>query len=114
MLEATIFNDWCYGTSINSLDDDKINIGVFNPEGIEILNSRADIDLRVFYVRAPAKMRLIRQLKREDDPDIEEVLRRYRTDENDFAVLDFDYVSIKNESIEDIDTALELLGWPED
>jgi len=37
MLEATIFNNWCYGTSIDNLDINAINIGVFNPEGIEIL-----------------------------------------------------------------------------
>ena len=26
MIEATIFNDWCYGTSINNLSKDKLNI----------------------------------------------------------------------------------------
>ena len=33
MLEATSFNDWFYGTSIDELDKDKINIGVFNIHG---------------------------------------------------------------------------------
>ena len=34
MLEATCFNDWFYGTSYDSLDKNKINIGVYNTEGI--------------------------------------------------------------------------------
>ena len=37
MLEATIFNEWCYGTSVNNLDSHCLNIGVFNPEAVEIL-----------------------------------------------------------------------------
>ena len=37
MLEATVFNNWCYGTSTKNLDEDALNIGVFNPEGVEIL-----------------------------------------------------------------------------
>jgi hypothetical protein len=41
MLEATVFNNWCYGTSIKNLDKDALNIGVFNPEGVEILRSNS-------------------------------------------------------------------------
>ena len=37
MLEATMFNNWFYGTSVHNLDDHCVNIGVFNPEAIEIL-----------------------------------------------------------------------------
>lgn len=37
MLEATEFNDWHYGTDRESLTIDKINIGVFNPEGVRCL-----------------------------------------------------------------------------
>ena len=45
MLEATVFNDWCYGTPIESLKEDKINVGVFNIQGIECLlqDNRLDI-----------------------------------------------------------------------
>ena len=35
MLEAAVFNDWCYGTAYDALDLNTINIGVFNPTGIE-------------------------------------------------------------------------------
>ena len=30
-LEISKFNDWYYGTSIDELDSNKINVGVFNP-----------------------------------------------------------------------------------
>ena len=60
MLEATVFNDWCYGTSIKNLDPDALNIGVFNPEGVEILRSNPQIDLLVIYITATDKIRLLR------------------------------------------------------
>lgn len=100
MLEATVFNDWCYGTSLQSLDTSKINIGVFNPEGIETLNEDSRINLRVYYIDAPGKDRLIRQLNREQDPNIDEILRRYKTDEEDFANLDFNYIKVQNSDTE--------------
>ena len=37
MIEHTSFNDWFYGTSYNSLREDKINIGVFDPYAIRQL-----------------------------------------------------------------------------
>lgn len=84
MLEATIFNNWCYGTSIDNLDINAINIGVFNPEGIEILQTNQNIDLSVLYLTASDKTRLLRQLMREEEPNCKEIVRRFGTDEKDF------------------------------
>ena len=89
MLEATIFNDWCYGTAYSNLDPDKINIGVFNPSGINILLEDDRIDLLIFYIVASDKQRLLRQLNREEHPDVNEIIRRFQADEKDF--LDVDY-----------------------
>ena len=97
MLEATIFNDWCYGTSLQSLDANKVNIGVFNPEGIETLLEDPRINLRVYYIDVPGKERLIRQLNREESPNVDEVIRRYKADEEDFMDLDFEYVTVFND-----------------
>ena len=85
MLEATIFNNWCYGTSLKSLDKNAINVGVFNPEGVEILQSNPEIDIDVVYITARDKVRLMRQLQREDNPDCDEIVRRYGTDKKDFS-----------------------------
>ena len=89
MLEATIFNDWCYGTMISSLDVNNINVGVFNPAGIEALKADPRIKLFVYYLDVPAKTRIIRQLNREENPDIDEIIRRYKADKEDFSDLDF-------------------------
>lgn len=96
MLEYAVFNNWYYGTSYSSMDREKINIGVFNIAGIKSLLDREDVDLKVIYVRASAKERLIRQLNREENPDVNEIIRRFGTDEADFQIMDFDYDVINN------------------
>jgi hypothetical protein len=61
MLEVSHFNGWYYGTEESALSLEKINIGVFNPEGIRSLLKHSDmIDLKVYYVRASDKERLMR------------------------------------------------------
>ena len=114
MYESASFNGWFYGTAAASLDKDKINIGVFNPTGIRSLLERKDeVDLKVFYVRAPAHTRLLRQLQRETEPNVDEIIRRYHTDIEDFRVLDFEHFIVNNETKCDIDKALELMVWTE-
>ena len=111
MLEATMFNNWFYGTTYESLRSDCINIGVFNPAGVEALMLHKDIEVQVYYVRATDKVRLLRQLNREEDPDVQEIIRRYKADEIDFADLDFDYIELDNNTLEDLDTAVKkILG----
>ena len=88
MLEYTKFNNWMYGTALDSLSTEKTNIGVFNPAGIISLMNRLDIDLYVIYITATDKERLIRQLTREENPDVREILRRYDADEDDFYLFE--------------------------
>ena len=107
MLEAAVFNNWCYGTSFDSLRINDINIGVFNPTGIETMNSLKNVDLTVYYVRASDKTRLKRQLDREENPDIDEIIRRYHTDKEDFYDLDFNYIELINEK----DSPVVFLLW---
>lgn len=83
-LESCSFNGWYYGTRYSDLDPDKINIGVFNLNGVETLLGKPDIDLSVIHIIATDKIRLIRQLER-DASNIEEIFRRYHTDESDFS-----------------------------
>ena len=84
MLETTSFNNWYYGTSINSLSNDKINIGIFNPDGIISLLEDNRIELEIYYITAKGKTRLIRQLNREENPNVDEIIRRYSADEIQF------------------------------
>lgn len=87
MLEVAIFREWCYGTSLDNLAEDKINIGVFNPTGVATLMDLGEdlIDLLPIYIVASDKTRLLRQLNREERPDVKEIIRRYGTDEADFS-----------------------------
>ena len=64
MIECTEFNNWFYGTSYEALRSNCINIGVFNPTGVESLLHFPDINVKVFYITASDKTRLLRQLYR--------------------------------------------------
>lgn len=117
MIEAVVFRDWCYGTSYDSLDPDKINIGVYNPQGVGILmDMEYDIDLFPIWVKANDKTRLMRQLMRETNPDCKEIVRRYEADNEDFGTtvtslwnkldmpLEHPYAEIENNDGADLDT----------
>ena len=102
MLEATNFNDWFYGTSYDTLRSDVLNIGVFNPDGIRAIEGRNDIDLKIFRIICSDKTRLLRQLNREENPDVHEIIRRFTADEEDFACLDFLRLTLVNENKADL------------
>ena len=114
MLEATSFNDWFYGTSYDTLRSDILNIGVFNPDGIRAIEGRSDIDLIVFRITCSDKIRLLRQLNREENPNVDEIVRRYKTDKEDFCDLEFTYYEVENNDEEELElgvyTILSQLG----
>ena len=96
MLEATVFNDWCYGTPIESLKEDKINVGVFNIQGIECLLQDNRLDILPIFIDCSDKKRLLRYIKREKVPNCLEICRRFITDEKDFSDINFDYITFDN------------------
>lgn len=110
MLEATEFNGWHYGTSKSSLSKGKINIGVFNPAGIYCLMEDSSIKLDVYYIDATDKNRLLRQLSREENPNVKEIIRRFSADEDNFLDIDdIDYTLIYNNDKKQLDTASYLI-----
>lgn len=102
MLEATSFNDWFYGTAINDIKENVVNVGVFNPKAIECLLEDPQLDVLPIYVYASDKTRLTRQLEREQEPDCAEICRRFSTDKEDFDDISFSYRTINNNS-QDLD-----------
>lgn len=100
---------WLYGTGVKSYDKNKVNIAVLNPEGIRTLMDNNDFNLQVYWVRAAAKTRLLRQLNRENSPNCDEIIRRYGTDKADFEHINFDYIGIANENEEDLRAALQIV-----
>ena len=101
MLEATSFREWFYGTALDQLDPEKINIGVFNISGIECLLTDTRLDIEPVWIHASDKTRLMRSLQREDKPDCNEICRRFQTDKRDFDEMDdFEYFGWINEDID--------------
>ena len=98
MFEHVEFRGWYYGTGVDGLCATRTNVGVFNVEGIRQLASNPRVELKVYWVAAAPKTRLLRQLTREENPNVEEIVRRFRTDEEDFATVDFDYETVSNDS----------------
>ena len=88
-IEVNYFNNWFYGTPLDSLKEDKINILITSPSGIEqLMEISSDLlDVKIYYVYQPSKVRLINQLNREDKPDCSEICRRFLADEQDFLIL---------------------------
>ena len=97
MLEATNFNGWHYGTPLEELHSDVVNVGVFNIQGIECLLGDTRLEVLPVYVFVPDKTRLIRALERERNPNCLEICRRFQTDMQDFADVPFDYQVLLNE-----------------
>ena len=94
-VETASFNGWHYGTRLGDLRLDRINVGVFNPTGIKSLAAQDNILLHIVYVKASDKTRLLRQLNREEEPNVKEIIRRFATDEADFMG-DKDFISMGN------------------
>lgn len=113
-LELTSFNGWFYGTRITDLSKTRINIGVFNPEGIRKMLQRPDIDLRVIEVKADRELRRQRYLARDAKCDVTELERRLDADAKDFEFLGFDRVILYNNADHDLTTNTEkVVRWLE-
>ena len=85
-----------YGTAIDALDKNKINIGVFNIEGIECLLQDNRLSILPIYIKTDDKVRLMRSLTREDEPDCAEICRRFLSDKKDFSDIPFFSLVYKN------------------
>lgn len=112
MVEYTSFNNWFYGTGDDDFVSDRINIGVFSPAGLGALINHPDIDLRSYRIYAADKERLLRQLNRESEPDVDEIIRRYRADQLDFARIGLVFPEMHilyNNTISDYATCIEVI-----
>lgn len=86
MFEAATFRGWYYGTNINDLDINKINIGIFNTTSLDIILKDDRFEVIPIYIQTEPKTSLIRALEREEYPDVDEIIRRYQTDKKDFGI----------------------------
>ena len=106
IVEYSIKKDWYYGTDRTCYDEHKVNIGVFDVSRLPYLLANEDFEVTVVMIHASDKTRIIRQLNRENEPDVDEILRRYENDKKDFRLIEFtpDLV-VDNDYYVDIETS---------
>lgn len=92
IFEASVFNGWVYAIPSSSLVKDKINIGIFNPTSILTLLENEEINVIPVLIDCSDKERFIRTLKREKEPDINEIFRRYKSEREDFEMIHDDEI----------------------
>lgn len=85
-IEIAFFKEWFYGTPLEALDENKLNILITNPKGLEQLENNELLKTIPVYLERDPKKRLISQLDREEFPDYIEICRRFLADEKDFNV----------------------------
>ena len=95
-IQYQCFNNWWYGTSIDSLSKDKVNVGFFSPRAICQILQKEEIDCLPVLIWCPDKIRLLRQLQREVSPNCSEICRRFLSDKKDFLNLPFSYKVLEN------------------
>ena len=85
------YNNWIYAIAKESIKDDKINVGIFNLYWMKKLFEDNDehFDLMAIEVSASDKDRLMRSLRREKNPDCDEICRRFLADKQDFNDVEF-------------------------
>lgn len=103
--EFQTFNNWHYGVYKDDIKEEYWNIGVFNITAIQLLKINSDYSVYPILCSCSDRVRLTRQLQREDNPDIEEILRRYEADKKDFLTIPFNYDIINSEN----ETPIRLL-----
>ena len=85
------YNNWIYAIAKESIKNDKINVGIFNTYWMKKLFEDNDehFDLMAIEVSASDKDRLMRSLRREKNPDCDEICRRFLADKQDFNDVEF-------------------------
>lgn len=96
MLEAVSFRDNFYGAAIDELDENKINIAVFELNGIHALLDDPRLDVMCIYIDVDDKIRLLRALNREKHPDCLKLCERFIEEDKTFSEFDFDYYTFNN------------------
>lgn len=116
IFEATEFNNEFYGTGVDSLVDGKINVGMFDPFGIETLSNEKDIELLIVYVKVEDRIRWQRILSRDKDKTIDEIYERHKVDEQAFKHFEslYDNILILENEIENLDRVASVIKTTSD
>ena len=87
-LESSCYNGWHYGISVDQIVCDKINIGVFDKQGLEALVKNKDnYNIILVYLKCSFSKRIFRYIKREKKIS-REMFRRFAADQKDFFIME--------------------------
>lgn len=111
IIEATDVNGNMYGTGVENLADDFINIGVFDPAGLDILYENKDIDTIIFYIDVPENVRIIRVLNQKRGQTFQQIYERHLFDEDAFKDIEDRYkmTGLRNDDETDIGTLADVI-----
>ena len=111
-IDSCFNEDWHYCYNYNDLSENKVNIGIFNLTQLNLLMKTENIKIvEIYRIKTESNIRLMRSLNR-DSSNVDEIVRRYISDTNDFSNLDFDYIDLNNNNEEDIGLCAIAIGWP--
>ena len=92
------------------MSEDKINIGIFDVDGLEILLSERDIHLVPIYIKTDEKTRMKRCLDRDTHLSIDEIYDRYKLDRRMFDGIEhFPDILILNNKEGDIEFNVRVI-----
>ena len=60
-------------------------------------------------IKASDKNRLLRALNREENPNVDEIVRRFLADKKDFQDLDFQMYELQNDTLDDLNSNLKFI-----
>ena len=81
----TNYNNWWYGYHHNSFLEDNINLIIGNLKNLEsLLTDRRLEVLKVYYIDVPERIRLLRSLEDDKVRDVEEIIRRFSADKEEY------------------------------
>lgn len=92
-LDTSVFNGWYYGTNINDLQEDKVNVIIADNSRLLDLLTDKQVDTLIVFIESSPKERLLRCLTREEDPDVSEIVRRYVAEEEDYDTKEFQLIN---------------------
>lgn len=89
IIAVSSYNNWLYGTRVDELSIDKVNVMVLDPKRLEMLLEDDSGALNVYPVLVSAKrkerlMNAIERVHENDKKGLEEVCRRFLDDEDNF------------------------------
>lgn len=106
MTAISVYRDWCYGIETTKLSTDKPNFIILDVLALDALTRNPDFDITIFKIETTPKTRLLRQLNREINPDVNEIVRRFQADKKEYETLSFDYIALPNETLDDANNAV--------